>query len=146
MAKQIPGSVRGAALIIALLILLVLTLMGLSLINTATFEAFVTGNERVRMEAFYAAEAGLQTAIANLPKTDKVKHEGKASYWTGTPQDRESPREADPMGHTFYAGGEIGDFAYKRYKIRVTGESSGSMRELEAQVKWYQMVRTSPEY
>ncbi len=149
MARQISGNVRGAALIIALLILLVLTLMGLSLINTATFETFITGNERMRTEAFYAAEAGLQEAISKLPSTDPIPYtqlKGGSSYWTGTAQDKNSPTELGSMGLAYHYGGELGDFGYKRYRIRVTGEQSGSMQELEVQVKWGQTVRPSTEY
>ena len=50
---------RGFVLVLALLILLVVTLIGLSAINTATFENQISGNNRVSAEAFYVAEAGI---------------------------------------------------------------------------------------
>jgi hypothetical protein len=149
MAKRTQGNARGVALIVALLILLVLTLMGLSLINTATFEAFISGNERVRTEAFYAAEAGLQESISKLPSTDRIPYKqmkGGPSYWTGTARDKSNPAELERMGLAYHYGGDLSDFGYKRYRIRVTGEQSGSTRELEAQVKWGQTVRPSTEY
>ncbi len=50
---------RGVSLIVALLILLVLTLIGISAISTTTFEVNIAGNERLYNEAFYAADAGI---------------------------------------------------------------------------------------
>jgi len=50
---------QGVSLIIALLILLVLTLIGISAISTTTYEVNIAGNERLYNEAFYAADAGI---------------------------------------------------------------------------------------
>ncbi len=44
---------------IALLILLVLTLIGISAISTTTFEANIAGNERLYNRAFYSSDAGV---------------------------------------------------------------------------------------
>jgi hypothetical protein len=45
--------------VIALLILLVLTILGISAINTTTFETNIAGNERLYNNAFYAADSGV---------------------------------------------------------------------------------------
>lgn len=50
---------RGVSLIIALLILLVLTIIGISAISTTTFETNIAGNERLYNYAFYCADAGI---------------------------------------------------------------------------------------
>lgn len=50
---------RGVVLVLALLFLLVLTLIGISIINTATLEVQISGNNRISAEAFYLAEAGI---------------------------------------------------------------------------------------
>jgi hypothetical protein len=50
---------HGASLVVALLILLVLTIIGISAITTSTFETKIAGNERLYNEAFYAADAGI---------------------------------------------------------------------------------------
>ena len=49
----------GVSLVIALLILLVLTLIGVSAISTTTFETNIAGNERLYNRAFYTADAGV---------------------------------------------------------------------------------------
>jgi hypothetical protein len=50
---------RGVSLVIALLILLVLTLIGISAISTTTFETNIAGNERLYNNAFYSSDAGV---------------------------------------------------------------------------------------
>ena len=50
---------KGVSLVIALLILLVLTLLGISAISTTTFETNIAGNERLYNRAFYSSDAGV---------------------------------------------------------------------------------------
>ncbi len=51
---------KGVALIIALIMLLVLTLLGLSAVSTTIHETKIAGNERVYNNAFYAADGGIE--------------------------------------------------------------------------------------
>jgi type IV pilus assembly protein PilX len=55
---------RGAALIIGLILLLVLTLLAISGMNAATTEFVMAGNEQFHSGAFQAAEFGIAQAIA----------------------------------------------------------------------------------
>lgn len=57
---------RGAALVIALLMLVILTILALSGINTATTELTMAGNEQYRRNAAQAATAGVEAAITRL--------------------------------------------------------------------------------
>ena len=50
---------KGIALVVAMLLLLVLTLIGMSAVNTSTFDILISGRQRASQEAFYAAEAGI---------------------------------------------------------------------------------------
>ena len=54
---------KGSALILALLILVLLTLMGISATTTSTIEVQMAGNEKFHDMAFYAAESGWQTSL-----------------------------------------------------------------------------------
>ena len=49
---------RGSALIIALLMLVVLTLIGISASTTATFELQISGNDKLYKRSFFAADGG----------------------------------------------------------------------------------------
>lgn len=53
-----PDQQQGAALVIAVLILLILTVIGVYAITTATFETKIAGFDREFKEAFYTADSG----------------------------------------------------------------------------------------
>ena len=57
---------NGAALVIALLMMIMLTLVGLGSIFTSTFEVKLSGNKRATTNAFYAADSGIQVIIASI--------------------------------------------------------------------------------
>lgn len=57
---------RGAALIVGLILLVVLTLLAFAGANTATTELVMAGNEQLRRSASQAAAAGIEQAIARL--------------------------------------------------------------------------------
>lgn len=68
MAIKLDHTLRnqsGAALVIALIIMIVLTLIGLASTFTSTFEIRLSGNKRGSTDAFYAAEGGVQATLAN---------------------------------------------------------------------------------
>ena len=50
---------QGVTMVIALMILLVLTLIGISAISTTTFEINIAGNERLYNRAFYTSDSGV---------------------------------------------------------------------------------------
>lgn len=55
---------RGAVLVAGLIILMVLTVLGVSSINTATLELTMAGNAQAHQEAFQAAETGIDISMA----------------------------------------------------------------------------------
>ena len=54
---------RGAALVVGMLLLLVLTLLAISGMNTASLELAMAGNMQYRENAFQAAESGVEQAM-----------------------------------------------------------------------------------
>jgi Tfp pilus assembly protein PilX len=61
---------RGVALIIALLLLLILTLIGIFSLDASRQEIHIVGNQRIYHAAFYAAESGLDEFRASAPPTE----------------------------------------------------------------------------
>ena len=61
--RRMPSRQRGAALVVGLLLLLVLTLLGISGMTTASNELQMAGNEQYQERAFQAADAGVERAI-----------------------------------------------------------------------------------
>ena len=60
----------GAALVIALIILVVLTIISLSLSINSITEIKLSGNKRGITDAFYTSDGGIQATIANLANFD----------------------------------------------------------------------------
>jgi Tfp pilus assembly protein PilX len=56
----------GAALVIALVMMVVLTLIGLASIFTSNFEIKISGNKKCSTDAFYAADSGIEVVKANV--------------------------------------------------------------------------------
>ena len=54
---------RGAALVVGLLLLLVITLLAVAGMNSAAVEYVMAGNEQHRQNAFQAAETGIEQTI-----------------------------------------------------------------------------------
>ena len=140
MERNILGNKNGVALIIALMMLLILTFIGISSISTTTFETNISGNERVGTAAFYASEAIFQFGLNQLPDTKPISLSpteiGEDSYgWSGSPKDKKSPQSLASFGLHVKAGYDS-SWAFKRYQVNATGESLGSMKEVEAQVSY----------
>jgi type IV pilus assembly protein PilX len=68
---------RGAALVVGLLLLSVLTLLAIAGMNTASTELIMAGNEQFREGAFQAAEAGVEQQLPNL---DQIPPGSTKSY------------------------------------------------------------------
>jgi len=129
---------KGMALVIALLMLLVLTIIGINAITTTTFETSISGNERVATDAFYAAEAGIQVALNQIPDTTPIRPTriGENSYfWSGSPNDKSSPKKINTLGEYPMEGFES-SWSFRRYQVNATGESFGAMKEIEVQVAY----------
>lgn len=57
---------QGAALVIGLILLLILTLLAVAGMNTASTELVMAGNEQYRRNATLAASAGVERAISRI--------------------------------------------------------------------------------
>lgn len=58
-----PDTQRGAALVVGLILLMVLTVLAISVMRTATLELTMAGNAQFRENAFQLAESGIQAVI-----------------------------------------------------------------------------------
>jgi type IV pilus assembly protein PilX len=61
---NLPGKQDGAALIVGLILMVVITVLAISGMNTATTELAMARNDQSYENAFQAAETGLETALA----------------------------------------------------------------------------------
>ncbi len=66
MSPHAPAEVqRGAALVVGLVLLMVLTVLAISVMRTAALDLAMTGNAQFRENAFQLAESGTQSLIRN---------------------------------------------------------------------------------
>ena len=80
MAKNILKKNEGMALVIALVMLLILTIVGINAINTTIFETSISGNQRIYNTAFYGADGGIEDFRTRAPNDPLIQDGTKTSY------------------------------------------------------------------
>jgi len=139
MKQNIRIDERGMVLILALILLLVLTLVGISAISTTTFETGISGNERIGTDAFYASEGVIQISLDQLPETRPIPRTkiGESSQgWSGGPRDKGNPKNMKRLGLYPQPGYDVSTWGFNRYQINGTGEAFGAVKETELQVSY----------
>ena len=138
MKQNVLRNEKGVALVIALLMLLVLTIAGIGAMNSTSFENMISGNDRTATAAFYAAEAGIDlqmNQIPNqLPNLTPIDSKGigtDAVCWSGHPQDKSFPPVLVNLGSYFLQGGS--SWGTDLYQANATGKSFSSVKEIEVQ-------------
>jgi hypothetical protein len=81
-ARAARSRQTGATLIVGLVLLLVLTVLGVSGMNTATMQVTMAGNMQFQQDAFQMAEDGIDIAIGTL---DYTTDEDRTVPWLGDP-------------------------------------------------------------
>lgn len=124
---------KGSALITALVILTLLTILGLAATNTSMLETMIAGTEKTHSEAFYAAEAGIEHLRRNFKNIFVEKNAarmaaGQPPRWTFA-LDGSQPG-VSAASATSYAGGAEwitdGDMGSRyTYNVRVWDNEDG---------------------
>jgi Tfp pilus assembly protein PilX len=131
MERSVLKNEKGVVLVIALIMLVVLTFLGVASINSSVFETRISGNDRVGSAAFYATEGGVKVGISRLPNI--TAYSGTiGSYRSGRLTDT-SPQPSKTLGLMLKSGFET-TWEFKRFQINATGESFGAKKEIEVQV------------
>ncbi len=65
-SKLILHSQNGAALVIALLMIVILSLIGIASSSNSTFEIRLSGNKRASTDAFFTADAGSKAVLPDV--------------------------------------------------------------------------------
>jgi type IV pilus assembly protein PilX len=136
------GRQRGAALVVGLILLMVITLLAISGMNTATVELQMAGNMQFAQNAFQAAETGIER-IASLimTKPDNPMPTLANQGLAGAPEDDKFTAQTGPgkvssvtsiPGEGFSMGEGSGYKAY-HYDIVSTGTSARNARSVNTQ-------------
>ncbi|HEY5665879.1 MAG TPA: pilus assembly PilX N-terminal domain-containing protein [Gammaproteobacteria bacterium] len=75
---------RGAALVVGLVLMLILTILGVSGMNTATLELTMAANAQAGQLAFQAAESGIEMALAHPVTTNVADSRATHSFADGS--------------------------------------------------------------
>jgi hypothetical protein len=79
-ANMLLKNQSGTALVIALIMIIVMTLIGLASSYSSIFEIMVAGNKRGLTDAFYAADAGIDAITLYSTNFDLTNPDGSNKY------------------------------------------------------------------
>lgn len=120
----------GAVLVIALIMMIILTLIGLAASYTSIFEVMISGHKRGTTDAFYSADSGIHVVVANVDNFDLTGKYVDNKYDPFTDPNNPNPTNAQatitydavqqgsPRGLGFSA---TGNYEFKHYLIESTG-------------------------
>ena len=128
----------GAVLVIALIMMVVMTLIGIAGSFTSIFEIIISGHKRGSTDAFYSADTGIQVVVANVDNfdpTDPTKYIAN-KYNPFTDPNNPNPTNArvtitfdtvqqgSPRGMGFSA---TGNYEFKYFVMESTGQDQIDM-------------------
>lgn len=141
--RPVPRAQQGAALVIGLILLLVLTLLAVSGMNSASLEFIMAGNEQYRQNAFQAAETGVDVSYAtfgttvalipggpDLPGAGAVPNSTTESWTTVTSSLATGASMSPPPNPR---ANSFGRFSYFNYDLTSTGVSVRGARAVNIQ-------------
>lgn len=137
----------GSAIVIAVLVLLLVTILGISATNTTTIELQIAGNDKIDKTAFYAAEAAGYYVATNPDLYGNANSTVDAGLcYPGDGEDNDDDLEIDEVDEQFLkhalnanqsfngniiykgttpaprrAGFEVGEFWAHNYEMTSTG-------------------------
>lgn len=131
-----PRREHGAALVIGLIMLLILTILAFTGVNTATTELAMASNEQFRRNASEASSAGVEESIASLGLVGTTAGSTAALPESALGDDGATTYAAV----TRYIGDETGlpqssadKFIGLHYEIESTGSSARNARDVQTQ-------------
>ena len=92
------GNERGVALVVAVLVMITATFLGIAAVMTSDIEVRISGNQRCLEKAFYAADAGSDRGLAWLLNWGATAPPPKSSL----PTMGKTAKELDPGCYSRY--------------------------------------------
>lgn len=131
---------RGGALVLALAMLTIMSILGVFALSTSTTEVQITGNYRTSQQAFYAADRAVQFGLAHTGmysgKSDLTTLDSNNSIAAGTSKSGLKSGEVAYLGEGPAPPGSGTEFSSIYHIIKaVGGGPNGAEARVEAQVQ-----------
>lgn len=126
---------KGAALVVGLMLLVIVTVLAVSAVNTASTELIMAGNEQFRERAFQAAEVGVERglrSLATVPQTGVAVVASETAV-TALPQDAYALSSIYLGEDNDIPGFSAGKFVGLHYRIDSTGTSLRNAQSVHEQ-------------
>ena len=129
-----PNRQKGAALVVGLMLLVIVTVLAVSAVGTASTEMIMAGNEQFRERAFQAAEIGLENGIRKLATIaqDRVVHTDPVVTITSLPQDSyilSTQYIGDDNDIPLFSAGKFSGLSYRLNSAGSSQRNSASAHE-----------------
>lgn len=136
----------GAALVVGLILLMVLTLLAVSGMNTSTVELQMAGNMQYAQNAFQAAETGIEIAAGDPTIEIPMEPAIPRTEIPGAPADHYEVQVDcnSDNGKTPAPGASIGEYALYHYDVTSTGDSARGARAVHTQSFYFLSPDSGP--
>ncbi|MFK8028746.1 MAG: PilX N-terminal domain-containing pilus assembly protein [Gammaproteobacteria bacterium] len=114
-----PQKQQGAALVVGLILLLILTVFAVSGMSTATLELVLAGNTQFTENAFQASESAIEAEFIAGPATPTDPRTGNFTFNNGI----EATTDVTYRANTFAEGYSISEYSADHYIITARGTS-----------------------
>jgi type IV pilus assembly protein PilX len=131
-----PARQRGAALVVGLVLLAVITLLAVAQINSVSLELKMAGNSQYQERAFQAAETGIEQTLAmgrfDIPQRGAERYASVPISASEKFSSTLTP-DLDGMAQAASWGNSWNSFSSYHFAIRSTGESSRGAQATHSQ-------------
>jgi type IV pilus assembly protein PilX len=132
--RRLPRQ-RGAALVVGLVLLVIVTLLAIGGMNTAALELIMAGNEQYRQKAFEASETGIEIGLTKVATVsqDGKDHPGSGDVPGATSGEKYSTQSRYMGDDLNIPGFSSGKFVGFHYQISSTGTSARGAQAVQQQ-------------
>lgn len=136
-----PAARRGATLLLAILVMLVMTIAGLALMFNSSTENALAGNETRMSKAFYAADSGIQYAVQRM--TSDIDYVGGDLPSGGLPSNTPG-KTGNDIAVAVAPPVSLGYIVRPGDELQSQGSTYGTSQTIEA-IYWLEATASSDE-
>jgi len=131
---------NGAALVVGLILLLILTVFAVSGMSTATLELVLAGNTQFKENAFQAAESAIEVEFSRGPSAPGADRDGNYTFEGVSAANSTTSFRVS----TIAEGYSLTGYAADHYIISATGTSGKNARAVNEQGFFVVVPRAEP--